>query len=106
MQQAGFDSERLTAHSLRHTAGDSVMEVTGNNLFDAQMYMRHVDPKTTERYLHRETEKTDTALAQKIYNLYQGNRETGTARERLETILDKMNPEQLEKLADIAAAMV
>ena len=106
MQQAGYDSERLTAHSLRHTAGDSVMEITGSNLFDTQMYMRHVDPKTTERYLHRDTEKTDTALAQKVYDLYHGRQETETTRERLETMLDKLDAEKLEQLTEIAAAML
>ena len=106
MKEAGFDSERLTAHSLRHTAGDSVMEVTGNNLFDAQMYMRHADPKTTERYLHRDTEKTDTAIAQKVYDLYHGRTDEGTPRERLESIMDRLTPDKLEKLAEIAAAML
>ncbi len=52
MQAAGFDSERLTAHSLRHTAGQNVMELTGNNIYDTQMYMRHSSPKTTEIYLN------------------------------------------------------
>ena len=105
MQQAGFDSERLTANRLRHTAGTNVMELTGD-LYQTQKYMRHSNPATTEIYLHNETEKTEAGISQKLYNLYHGNQETGTARERLETILDKMNPEQLEKLAGIAAAMV
>lgn len=105
MQQAGYDSERLTAHSLRHTAGTNVMELTGD-LYQTQKYMRHSNPATTEIYLHTETEKTEAGISQKLYDLYHGKQANGTARERLETILDKMNQEQLEKLADIAAAMV
>ena len=30
MQAAGYDSERITAHSLRHTAGTAVQEITGD----------------------------------------------------------------------------
>lgn len=69
MQQAGYDSERLTAHSLRHTAGTAVMEMTGN-LYTAQIYMRHASPATTEIYLHTETEKQDAETAQQLYNYY------------------------------------
>ena len=69
MQQAGYDSERLTAHSLRHTAGTAVMEMTGN-LYTTQKYMRHASPATTEIYLHTDTEKQDAETAQQLYNYY------------------------------------
>ena len=38
MQEAGYNSERLTAHSLRHTAGTAVMEMTGD-LYRTQQYL-------------------------------------------------------------------
>lgn len=69
MQQAGYNSERLTAHSLRHTAGTAVMEMTGN-LYTTQKYMRHASPATTEIYLHTDTEKQDAETAQQLYNYY------------------------------------
>lgn len=103
MQQAGFDSERLTAHSLRHTAGTAVQELTGN-LYTTQQYMRHSNPATTEIYLHNETEQAEAGIAQQLYNLYHGT-STGSNRERLEQLLDRLNPQQLEQLAGIAAAM-
>ena len=71
MQEAGYNSERLTAHSLRHTAGTAVMEMTGN-LYAAQKYMRHSNPATTELYLHNNTEKQEATIAQQLYNLYHG----------------------------------
>lgn len=74
MKQAGFNSERLTAHSLRHTAGTAVQEITGN-LYETQKYMRHSNPATTEIYLHNETEKAEAATAAKLYAYYHG--ETG-----------------------------
>lgn len=71
MREAGFDSERLTAHSLRHTAGTAVMEITGD-IYATQQYMRHRDPKTTEIYLHNDMEKSDRQTAEKLYQYYHG----------------------------------
>lgn len=69
MQEAGFDSERLTAHSLRHTAGTNAQELTGN-IYLTQKYMRHSNPSTTEIYLHNDTGRQEAELAQRLYNLY------------------------------------
>ena len=104
MQEAGFNSERLTAHSLRHTAGTAVQELTGN-LYTTQQYMRHSNPTTTEIYLHNDTEKAEAGIAQQLYNLYHGTGTTEGSRSKLESLLDRLNPQQLEQLAGIAAAM-
>lgn len=102
MQEAGFDSERITAHSLRHTAGTNVQEITGN-LYATQLYMRHSNPATTEIYLHTETEQAEAGIAQQLYNLYHG---TGTDnRAKLEQLITRLTPQQLEQLTGIAAAM-
>lgn len=103
MQQAGFDSDRITAHTLRHTAGTNVQEITGN-LYITQKYMRHANPATTEIYLHNDTEKQETQTAQELYNLYHGI--TGSDdRAQIETILQRMTPAQLSQLTGIAAAI-
>lgn len=104
MKQAGFDSERITPHSLRHTAGNNVMQLTGDNLFITQSYMRHTDPKTTEIYLHRDTEKQEAETAQQLYNLYHGISSQDN-RQRLELILQGMTPAQIDQLTGIAAAL-
>lgn len=70
MKDAGFDSERLTAHSLRHTAGQNVLELTGNNIYTTQLYMRHASPKTTELYLDNEKAAQDATIAQALYARY------------------------------------
>lgn len=103
MQAAGFDSPRITAHSLRHTAGTAVMEITGN-LYTAQAYMRHSDPATTEIYLHNRMENQEAATAQQLYNLYHGAGGSPT-RSRLEQIIARMDPAKLETLTGIAAAL-
>lgn len=69
MKDAGYDSERLTAHSLRHTAGTSVMELT-NDLYAAQHYLRHASPVTTEKYLHNKTEAKEAEIATELWNYY------------------------------------
>ena len=96
MQAAGYDSERITAHSLRHTAGTNVMELTGD-LFTTQKYMRQQDPKTTEIYLHNQTESREAEIAQQLYNLY--HREPAQAApDTLEAVIAALNPAQLERL--------
>lgn len=103
MQRAGYDSDRITAHTLRHTAGTNVQEITGN-LFLTQKYMRHANPATTEIYLHNDTERQETETAQQLYNLYHGISEQDD-RAKLESILQRMNPAQLAQLTNIATAM-
>ena len=96
MQAAGYDSERITAHSLRHTAGTNVMEITGD-LFTTQKYMRQQDPKTTEIYLHNQTESREAEIAQQLYNLY--HREPAQAApETLEAVIAALDPAQLSRL--------
>lgn len=71
MQNAGYDSDRLTAHSLRHTAGNCVQKLT-HDLYETQLYMRHSSPKTTEIYLHCEDEVQESALAERLFAYYHG----------------------------------
>ena len=104
MQQAGYDSDRITAHALRHTAGTNVQEITGN-LYLTQKYMRHANPATTEIYLHNDTTRQEAETAQRLYNHYHGLENQGDTRQRLETILQGLKPEQLEQLTTIAAVM-
>ena len=69
MQAAGYNSDRITAHSLRHTAGSNAMLLTGD-LFTVQQYMRHASPVTTEIYIHVETEELEAQTARDSYDLY------------------------------------
>lgn len=65
MKEAGYNSERITAHSLRHTAGTAANDLFG--LLEAQRYMRHMDPKTTEIYIHDNAGAQEPQQAQDIY---------------------------------------
>ena len=52
---AGYSSDRMTAHSLRHTSGTAAFK-SGLDLYDVQHLMRHCDPATTEIYIHADNE--------------------------------------------------
>ena len=52
----GIDSPSYTAHSLRHTTGELLIE-KGASLLDAQNAMRHASPNTTEIYIARAKER-------------------------------------------------
>lgn len=51
MQRAGYDSERLTAHSLRHTAV-TLSLLAGESLEEVQQFARHKNIETTMIYNH------------------------------------------------------
>ena len=104
MKEAGFNSERLTAHSLRHTAGTNAMQLTGD-LYTTQQYMRHSSPATTEIYLHIDTEQKEAEIAQRLYNHYHGIDNATDSREQLQAAMQKMSQQQLEQLAAIAKAI-
>ena len=102
MVGAGYDSERLTAHSLRHTAGTNVQELTGN-LYLTQQYMRHSNPATTEIYLHNDTDQQQTDIAQKLYGYYHNQKVDDDT--KLQTIIARLTPEKLKQLTLIAESM-
>lgn len=51
----GYDSSRLTAHSLRATAATAAFEA-GLTLFEVQQLMGHCDPATTEIYIKEQNQ--------------------------------------------------
>lgn len=103
MQGAGYNSDRITAHSLRHTAGTNVQEMTGN-LYLTQQYMRHANPATTEIYLHNDTERQQGDIAERLFLFYHGQDQGGDLA-KLESLLHTMTPEQITQLTGIAAAI-
>lgn len=52
MVAAGYDSDRLTAHSLRHTAVTLALIANGGNIQEAQQFARHANIATTQIYAH------------------------------------------------------
>lgn len=63
---AGYDCDKLTAHSLRHTS-NTILFKAGADLYTVQKHARHKDPKTTEIYIHAVDKEKDKS-EQTIYN--------------------------------------
>lgn len=110
MIDAGYNSERITAHSLRHTAGTNLQELTGN-IYLTQKYMRHENPRTTEIYLHNKTDRQEEELARRLYSYYHQDDQNDAQgpqkgdRDALQAAIDKMTPEQLTALLQAAEAL-
>lgn len=101
MQEAGFDSPKLTAHSLRHTTGTTVQGMA-HDLYATQQYLRHKRPETTEQYIHLDNVEREGQLAQDLFDLYHGKSREEDAREKLARIAAGMDAERLERLAQMA----
>lgn len=70
MVRAGYDSERLTAHSMRHTAVTLALIANGGNIQEAQQFARHADISTTLIYAHnleRQNNQCSRLIAESIF---------------------------------------
>ena len=70
--KAGFNSSRLTAHSLRHTAAITNL-LNGGTMTETQGLLRHVSPATTQIYTHN-TERIRNNSEARIWAAYQAAR--------------------------------
>ena len=95
-KESGFNSKRLTAHSLRHTSSTIYYE-SGANLFQVQMHSRHKNPKTTEIYIHR-VEKDKETSEQDIYNQIFNKNAIKNKREIIEEV-NSLSDTELQKVA-------
>lgn len=78
LRAAGYDSERITAHSLRHT-GITLCTKAGKSLRQVQEYARHASPATTEVYIHdaqQEKEHYSSTVYGQIYGAGESLQET------------------------------
>lgn len=99
---AGYDSSRLTAHSLRHTS-NTLLFKAGADLYTVQKHARHADPKTTEIYIHAAEREADQS-EQAIYNQIFAPEKADTLRQ-LHEIVDAMSADQQEKALEALQAI-
>ncbi len=67
--KCGYDSTRLTAHSLRHTAVTLALQ-SGNSLQEVQQFARHTNINTTMIYAHnleKQSNKCSNAIASELF---------------------------------------
>ena len=97
--KAGYDCDKLTAHSLRHTS-NTLLFKSGADLYAVQKHARHSDPKTTEIYLHaveRESDKSEALIFQQIFNPDKKNYS-----QLLSELIEKLSDEDNERLFSYA----
>lgn len=63
---SGYDSKKLTAHSIRHTTATLLLK-SGADIYKTQHHLRHQDPKTTEIYINLNNKEQDTSELD-VYN--------------------------------------
>ena len=70
---AGYDMEKLTAHSLRHTGVTALLLANGGNIQQAQRYARHKNMDTTLIYSHNIERDNDTSEQMVFDYLFKGD---------------------------------
>lgn len=96
--KAGYNSDRLTAHSLRHTSGTGAHKA-GVDLYGVQQLMRHADPATSEIYIHDDDNKAAEAKGRRdIYDYYFNNAEPKNILPELEESIRRLSNAQQRKL--------
>lgn len=71
--EAGYDSDRLTAHSLRHTAG-TLNLLNGGTLQETQQLLRHSNINTTTIYAHnldKLSSKSEERISSALFDEYE-----------------------------------
>lgn len=100
---AGYDSDRLTAHSLRHTSGTGAYKATGN-IYLAQKHQRHVDISTTQIYVHAE-EREERNTEQQVYDYYFVDEITENKQQQAINMLQQLPPDKLDKVLSFLEAI-
>lgn len=96
--KAGYNSDRLTAHSLRHTSGTGAHKA-GIDLYGVQHLMRHCDPATSEIYIHDdEHQAAEEKGREGIYNYFFKGAELTPIIPELEAAIMALNQDQQRKL--------
>lgn len=101
LKAAGYDDHRLTAHSLRASAGTILTEATGD-IHRGQLLLGHTSPDMTARYVQARAQKKNRD-SQIVEDLITGKKDS-SRREELLAIFDKMSEEeQIELLKELKA---
>ena len=100
LQAAGYDSSRITAHSLRHTSITFLLE-DGATIQQAQLHARHKSPETTGIYAHNLDQRKEHS-EQRIENYLLGI-EQDTAAKVAEVVKQLTEEQQKHALAILQA---
>ena len=98
---AGYDSDRITAHSLRHSCGTGAHKA-GIDLYGIQHLMRHQDPSTSEIYIHDDDHRAAEEKGRRaIYDYYFSGKTLNPVLPELESAIMELTPEEQKKLLEL-----
>ena len=98
---AGYDTHRISAHSLRHTSVTFLLEA-GATIQEAQHHARHASPETTGIYAHNIDQRKDHS-EQRIYNFLFGVEQDAPT--QAADFLKRMNAQQQRRALELLEAM-
>ena len=96
-RDSGYDTKRLTAHSLRHATATILLK-SGASLYQTQHHLRHQSPQTTEIYINLNNKEVDTS-EQEIYNQIFNNNKQDTLN-AIKSHLNELNDKELLNVLD------
>lgn len=96
-KSAGYDTPKLTAHSLRHTT-HTLLYKSGADLLRVQRHARHKDPKTTEIYIHQAERELNTDEID-IYNQIFNDDNTNVLKQ-LESEINNLSTKEISSLLE------
>lgn len=97
---AGYDSDRLTMHSLRHACGTGAHKA-GIDLYGIQHLMRHQDPSTSEIYIHDDDHRAAEEKGRRaIYDYYFSGKTLNPVLPELASAVRELSPEEQRELLD------
>lgn len=92
-KKSGFNSSRLTAHSLRHSS-NTLLFKSCSDIYKVQKHARHTQIQTTERYIHTFEREKDNS-EQEIFNqLFKKNNNVEEIIQKLKTL----NKDELKEI--------
>lgn len=103
LKDAGYDSDRITAHSLRHTSGTGAYKAT-KNLYLTQQHLRHASPETSEIYMHTE-ERENRNTEEQVYNYFFPSEGSEDPRREAMELVQNLPADKLKKALDILRAI-
>lgn len=101
LKAAGFDSHRISAHSLRHTSVTFLLE-SGATIQEAQHHARHASPDTTGIYAHNIDQRKEQP-EQRIYDFLFGIEHDAATEAR--EVLDRMTEDQQKQALALLKAI-
>lgn len=96
-RDSGYDSNKLTAHSIRHLTANEGIKAK-KSIYEIQQHLRHQDPKTTEIYFD-EFEDNNSSFVYDIHN-QMFNKQKANIIDEIKDSLNDLQDDELSSVLD------